>query len=112
MSLLRRSTRRSRKTCGESWPKGYSTFRCLSGAGPRPAVLLFGRSGTCPTLLFVQFADAFDRIDLLHRFIGAQAHDAGEAQRITAVMPRGLLDIIERHFDDDVRLDRPAEALV
>src|SRR5579862_9918408 len=82
-------TRCSRKTCGESWPKGYSTF-----------------------LLFVQFADPLEGIDLIRRFIRAQAHDTGKAQRVTAAMPCGLLDIIESHFDDDVGLDRPAKALI
>lgn len=54
--------------------------------------------------------DAGQGVDFCERLVGADAEDAGEAQGVAAIVPLGLHDVVERHFENDFRLDQQLAA--
>src|SRR6188474_787288 len=53
----------------------------------------------------VERANRVDRVGVLWPLVGAVAFDSGKAQRQAARILRTGLDVVERHFDDELGAD-------
>src|SRR5260370_18123007 len=62
-------------------------------------------------LPFVNLLHAFHRICRLRQLIRPQSHYPWEAQSIATVVALGAHDVVERHFNHNLRLDYPSEPL-
>ena len=52
-----------------------------------------------------------ESVDLFHRLVGAESQDAGEAERVAAIVAIALHHVVEGDFDDDFRLDNQLAAV-
>src|SRR5690348_10934689 len=60
----------------------------------------------------VELRDPSQGVDLVHRLVVADAHDAREAQRVAAQVPARMLDGVERHLEHDLGPDHASIPLV
>src|SRR6516162_1984472 len=54
-----------------------------------------------------QFGHRIQGVNLGYGLVSPNADDSRKAQRVSAIVTRRLLDIVERHLEHDHRLDRP-----
>src|SRR5215813_2418523 len=58
----------------------------------------------CLELFLVNLSHAVKSVDLLHRLVGADAHDSRKAQRKSAAVSAGTSHVVESHFQHYLRL--------
>src|ERR1051326_2739263 len=65
-----------------------------------------------PEVAVVQLGAALERVDLVDRFVVADADDPREAQRVSAQMAPRMLDGVERDLEQNLRPDHAPVTLV
>lgn len=61
---------------------------------------------------FKDLSNPLDAVGVFGQFVRPQAHDARKTQGVTAVVSIGLHHVVERDFQNDLRLDQQAHALI
>ena len=65
----------------------------------------------CGVLRVKQLGHSLEGVDFFDRLVGAEAQDAGKAERVAAVVAITLHDVVEGDFDDDFWLDNQLAAV-
>src|SRR2546423_1606723 len=72
---------------------------------PKSTGELTAMLGRACVLFGEDFMDTRQGVDFRDGFVGPETHDSRKAQRVTAVVPFGLLDIVESDFENDSWFD-------